>query len=216
MTPITRTCRLCGKKDSPHPARADDPTKPRDRCRACLRTYLRAWRQAHWQKVKLRDTWRGMIDRCSHPSRLRRYANAPHLPSPRHYIDQGIKVCARWRHPTRGLAAFAEDMGPPPSRAHTLDRKRNTRGYSPSNCRWATPAEQHANRKNARLVTATDPTRTDPTTTPTTSTPARQLTLTLSAWGRLTGVDRRTIAARLDRGWTPDDAVAPTLTFAPF
>lgn len=54
-----------------------------------------------------------------------------------------VKVCARWAK----FANFLADMGERPP-GMTLDRKDNAKGYTPSNCRWATPKQQAWNRNN--------------------------------------------------------------------
>lgn len=56
----------------------------------------------------------------------------------------GITICARWLEKPNGFKNFLEDMGRRPD-GTTLDRIDNDRGYSPDNCRWATPYEQVAN-----------------------------------------------------------------------
>jgi hypothetical protein len=59
----------------------------------------------------------------------------------------------RWRRGTNtltGFQAFMEDMGPRPE-GLTLDRVDPAGHYGPDNCRWATWAEQHANRREHHL-----------------------------------------------------------------
>jgi hypothetical protein len=65
------------------------------------------------------------------------------------YGAKGITVCDRWRfgeNEKTGWECFYADMGPR-AEALSIDRKNNEKGYTPDNCRWATQAEQQANRR---------------------------------------------------------------------
>jgi hypothetical protein len=78
--------------------------------------------------------WTSMKQRCLNPAH-RHYAS---------YGGRGITVCQRWQD---SFEAFLADVGPRPSKAHTLDRIDNDRGYEPDNVAWRTRTEQAQNRR---------------------------------------------------------------------
>jgi len=123
-------------------------------------------------------SWASMMTRCFNPRR-RQWPD---------YGGRGITVCERWQT----FVDFLADMGPRPSPKHSLDRYPNNDGpYAPGNVRWATRSEQRRNSRQA-LVNIT----------------ADGKTMCLSDWARLTGIERRTISARIYKlGWPPHEAV---------
>lgn len=87
--------------------------------------------------------WFAMIARCHQPG-FKGYE---------YYGERGIEVCARWRE---SFANFLADMGERPPNPEgwegkqaywTLDRIDVMGSYTKENCRWATHAEQRANRR---------------------------------------------------------------------
>lgn len=80
------------------------------------------------------SSWANMLTRC--------YNKNYH--SYQHYGGRGIIVCEEWR---KSFDNFLKDMGEKPSKSFTLDRVDPFGNYEPSNCRWATKAEQSRNRR---------------------------------------------------------------------
>lgn len=101
------------------------------------------------------------------------------------YGGRGIRVCRRWHNVVR----FIADMGRRPSAVHSIERKRNSRGYSPTNCCWATPREQSENTRRNRRVRIGHSVK------------------TTIEWGALVGLSSKRINRRLDGGWTAYEAV---------
>ena len=123
------------------------------------------------------NAWRAMVARCERP----------HHPAFKNYGGRGIRVCARWR---KSYENFLADMGPRPSPRHSLDRKNNDRGYSPSNCRWAIDGTQRRNKRTNRMVTIG----------------RRKMPLVDAC--RLRGLDPQIVYQRLCNGWAVADALA--------
>jgi hypothetical protein len=111
-------------------------------CTKCLdyRSDLR--KQAYKDAGPEFFVWQSMVGRC-HQINHQAYQN---------YGARGIAVCKRWRGMV-GFKRFLADMGRRPSPKHTIERKKNHKGYSPSNCKWATQAEQNRNTRVTCLHT---------------------------------------------------------------
>lgn len=87
---------------------------------------------------------RNMLNRCSNAN-CRGY---------KHYPGRGIAVCEQWLG-RFGFEKFLSDMGPGPEAQYANGRAKysihridNDGDYDPDNCKWATQAEQCANRRN--------------------------------------------------------------------
>jgi len=82
--------------------------------------------------------WDAMLQRCLNPKNF----------SYSRYGGRGITVCKRWR----SFENFYKDMGPRPHSKLSIHRIDNDKGYFPKNCKWATRAEQYANRTDAWIT----------------------------------------------------------------
>jgi len=120
-------------------------------------------------------SWRSMVQRCTN-RRNPRYHD---------YGGRWITVCDGWLK----FENFYKDMGPRPSKDHSLDRKDNDGPYCKDNCRWATKKEQNNNQRNSRLVTHSGETR------------------TVSQWAASVGMHTSVLVRRLNLGWTMDKAL---------
>lgn len=140
-------------------------------------------REAHGQTrggpSKTYQAWASMHARCK--------GNNPQFR--KDYLLRGITVCKRWAK----FKNFLTDMGEVP-KGRTLDRIKNERGYSPSNCRWATRLEQMQNTRRNVFLTY------------------RGETLCLSEWARRAGMRPSRIQHRLAKGWS----IERILTTVPF
>lgn len=145
----------------------------------CLRSdNMRALFTTHG-KAETREfnVWMAMLGRCENPK------NAAY----KNYGGRGIKVCKRWQQ----FENFLTDMGVAPE-GKSIDRYPDINGdYEPTNCRWATAAEQSRGRRNTVLITL------DGETKP------------LGEWAEKLHLKAATIWARLNRGWSDDRALGP-------
>ena len=121
--------------------------------------------------------WIGMRQRCENAR----------MPCFKNYGGRGIRVCARWQ----SFEHFLADMQQRPSRRHTIERKNVDGDYEPSNCIWATRADQNDNRRDTIRIRV-----------------GHEL-LTIKQLARQAGLPHATLYARLRRyGWTLQRALA--------
>lgn len=125
----------------------------------------------------------------SHP--LRQIWNAmksrcyrPDSISYRFYGAKGVRICDRWLV----FENFDADMSPRPVGC-SIDRIDSNGDYCPENCKWSTALEQSRNRSSTRNITLYG--RSWP----------------VSQWAEISGIQAKTIYARLDRGWSDKRAV---------
>lgn len=102
------------------------------------------------------------------------------------YGGRGIYVCKEW---DQSFTAFFNDMGLPPSNQHSIDRIDNDGPYSPTNCRWATMREQSNNTESCRKISFNNKEK------------------TITEWADFLGIERGTLASRIQRGWPIDRAL---------
>lgn len=112
--------------------------------------------------------WQNMINRCT------KQTNSGY----KNYGGRGITVCKRWMT----FENFLADMGLRPE-GLTLERKDNNKGYSPSNCKWATRTEQRLNQRVSCAVTYCGKTQ------------------TLAEWAIEKGISANALYSRMARGW---------------
>lgn len=97
------------------------------------------------------------------------------------YGGRGITVCDEWK---QSFPQFLKDMGPRPSKNHSVERINNNGNYEPGNCKWGTRKEQAANRRSSRLIHADGRTQ------------------TLTEWAIELKLGVGVLWSRLDRGWS--------------
>lgn len=126
--------------------------------------------------------WANMISRCHNPnaSKYQRYGG------------RGISVCHRWKaglDGKTGFECFLSDMGPRPTKKHSIERNDNNGDYCPGNCRWATNKEQSRNRSNNHPITY------------------KGETMCMLAMAEKHGISYYVLRNRVSRGWPIDAAM---------
>lgn len=122
--------------------------------------------------------WHAAKSRCTNPNNMQYHR----------YGGAGITFCERWLN---DFATFYADMGPRPSRRHSLDRRDGTKGYEPGNCRWATREVQNNNKRTNHFVDYA----------------GRRLTIAQAVRAAGNVVNSSTANGRIQRGWDVARAV---------
>ena len=119
---------------------------------------------------RLREIWRDMNRRCKNPNRK----------DYKWYGARGITVCDEWNQYPE-FKKWAESHGY--ADTLTIDRINPDKGYSPTNCKWATIKEQCNNRRSNHFIEY-DGRR-----------------LTISKWAEYLNINVNTLKSRIRRGW---------------
>lgn len=121
----------------------------------------------------------------------RRCLDRNHISYP-NYGGRGVMIWPGWIE-KGGFVHFLAHIGRRPSKFHSLDRFPNQNGnYEPGNVRWATDIEQGRNKSNNRILTVGGKSK------------------CLAEWAVITGINRETIAMRIDSSGWPEEAAVTT------
>jgi hypothetical protein len=86
----------------------------------------------------LYSTWNGIVQRCTNPN-FKQWED---------YGGRGITVCDEWRNDSKVFLDYVDsELGPKPTRKHSIDRIDNDKGYEPGNIRWMDPSGQQINKR---------------------------------------------------------------------
>ena len=175
VRPLSYLCVCaCGTEKVVRSCNLNNEYSPTRSC-GCLQRDVMVKHGASWTLEY--SIWRTMTYRC----------RAESSPMFKNYGGRGIKVCETWRH---SFAQFIADMGPRPSRKHSIERRNNDGDYEPGNCYWALPDVQHKNTRQTNRIVFNGKTQ------------------CLSDWAKELGMSAKTLSARIVRGcWDVEKAL---------
>lgn len=129
--------------------------------------------------TRLYNIYYKMIDRCCN-KKSHAYKS---------YGERGICICDEWMGKD-GFVKFMEwSLKNGYKNGLSIDRIDNNRGYSPENCRWATPKEQQNNRRCNVFLAVNGKTH------------------TIAEWSRISGINVATLYNRHKAGWDDYDVI---------
>lgn len=143
MSLVTYTCGICGAERQLK-FRPGKVNLNKD-CHSCAAKKINSgtWLTKHGgYKTRLYQVWCGIKQRCYWPMHI----------SWKDYGGKGITMCAEWRDSFAAFRDWAVAAGY--IVGLVIDRKENSQGYSPDNCRWATYDESGQNTSHTRLTIA--------------------------------------------------------------
>lgn len=129
------------------------------------------------KKLKLRSVYRDMKRRCYEKNR----------PEYSRYGGRGITVCDKWLKSFDLFYSWALRSGYEPGLS--IDRIDNNGNYEPDNCRWASRRTQMNNTSKNRNIAING------------------VTYTLSQWAEKYCIKPHTVARRIERGMSPEEAL---------
>lgn len=104
----------------------------------------------------------------------------------KHYGGKGITVCPEWEdfqtfHKWAVEHGYSDEL--------TIDRIDVNGNYEPSNCRWVSYKIQANNKSDSKFIEVNG------------------ISHTIAEWGDITGIQKATIWARLNKGWSTERAI---------
>lgn len=112
-------------------------------------------------------SWAAMKKRCLNPDI-------------KHEKYKGLLTYEKW---INSFEEFLKDMGMKPTSKHTIERKDNSKGYFPENCKWATRSEQNRNYSLNRVIEFNG------------------MKMCVTEWAEKLEIPRHRIFNRLKKGW---------------
>lgn len=152
------------------------------RNKAQLESHYKHGEAAKDNLSRLYRTWSDMKTRCYNP-KCKCYPN---------YGGRGIRVCDEWIDDFIAFKTWAENNGYNANlnaKQNSIDRIDVNGDYCPENCRWITWKEQCYNRRTNLYLEYNGERK------------------TVTEWAKIVGIKWQTIAARVHRGWTDEEAL---------